>query len=195
MRYGKRFIKFLISVLFNVCFVFNVKAIAINNDFINQRENALYISLEMMQKYIFDLEGQIQNQIEQMKYENEYLRSQVGEMQQQNKVSDKLHHHRVQFNNHHENETTTPHNNNNSDSNIDCLLKNIDATRSELNNTRLNCNQILNMDHKKIENVKLKFDEISKTFSLDSSSSDKLSTFRSIDEFGGDSKEHLEIMR
>ncbi len=72
------------------------------------------------------------------------------------------------------------------------LVFNMDATKYELNNTRQVCNQVLSMDYKKMENIKLKFDEI-KANLVDSS--EKSCTYRSVDDDICDDKEHLEVLR
>ena len=49
------------------------EAIAINNDFINQRENVMNISLDLMQRQINELEAKINYEIEKFNMENNYL--------------------------------------------------------------------------------------------------------------------------
>ncbi|RNA08103.1 synphilin-1 isoform X1 [Brachionus plicatilis] len=60
--------------------------VAINNDFIYQRENSVHINFDLMQKQIDNLEYRFMNEIDRLKNENERLRSEKFEFK--SKVED-----------------------------------------------------------------------------------------------------------
>ena len=63
------------------------EAIAINNDFINQRENVMNISLDLMQRQLNQLETKIFSEIDKLQLENRRLNGHIHDLIEGNKKS------------------------------------------------------------------------------------------------------------
>lgn len=149
------------------------EAIGINNDFINQRENCMNISLDMMQRQINEFESKLINEIERLGNENKNLMKKINfqvehETNLQEKENEKI---KILFEN---------------------QLKNC---KQEVNNTQKICHNVFKMDEKKLNSVKSRFNEIKLTIetaneiNLNSRCSDS-NCFDIIE-----NKEHLEVLR
>jgi len=114
------------------------EAIAINNDFINQRENVMNISLDLMQRQINDLESKINYEIEKFNMENRNLREKPDILNSQLKSftnsNDKL----IEANNY-----------SNAINNKNIVIQpNLEAVRHDLANTKQVCAKVIQMDQK-----------------------------------------------
>ena len=77
--------------MIKINFFSSTKAIAINNDFINQRENVMNISLDLMQRQINELEAKIVNEIERLQYENCSLIETIEQINKNNNPNERCH--------------------------------------------------------------------------------------------------------
>jgi hypothetical protein len=146
------------------------EAIAINNDFINQRENVMNISLDLMQRQINELEAKINYEIEKFNMENRNLKEKLDILNSQLKSftnsNDKL----IEANN-----MCNAINNKNI-----IIQPNLESVRQDLANTRQICSKVIQMDQKKLDSIKTRFEEIKSNLdnshlsSSSSSSSDEM---------------------
>lgn len=177
------------------------EAIAINNDFINQRENVMNISLDLMQRQINELESKIYYEIEKFNMENRNLREKLDILNSQLKSftnsNDKL----IEANS-----ICNTLNNKNV-----LIQPNLEAVRQDLANTKQVCAKVIQMDQKKLDSIKSRFEEIKTNLDSSSSSQDNImkSKCSSNDNNGNnptgrvsscdtdiiENKEHFEILR
>jgi chromosome segregation ATPase len=169
------------------------EAIAINNDFINQRENVMNISLDLMQRQINDLESKINYEIEKFNMENRNLREKLDILNSQLKSftnsNDKL----IEANNY-----------SNAINNKNIVIQpNLEAVRHDLANTKQVCAKVIQMDQKKLDSIKSRFEEIKTNLDSSSSSQDIIKSkcsgngnqVSSCDTDIIENKEHFEILR
>ena len=133
------------------------EAIAINNDFINQRENYMMVSLDVMQRQINELSTKVLQEIEKLEAENANLKETIATLDELPKQSYDCEHfastcsnndlsRSVELEIHHELHES--------------LKVNLNACQQELLNTKQNCSKVLKMDQKKMDNIKSRFNEI-----------------------------------
>jgi chromosome segregation ATPase len=168
-------------------------AIAINNDFINQRENVMNISLDLMQRQINDLESKINYEIEKFNMENRNLKEKLDILNSQLKSftnsNDKL----IEANN-----LCSAINNKNI-----VIQPNLEAVRHDLANTKQVCTKVIQMDQKKLDSIKSRFEEIKTNLDSSSSSQDIIKSkcsgngiqISSRDTDIIENREHFEILR
>lgn len=169
------------------------EAIAINNDFINQRENVMNISLDLMQRQINELESKIMFEIEKFNSENRNLKEKLDILNSQLKSftnsNDKLI----------ESGTSC-----NSINNKNLLIQpNIESVRQDFQNTKQICSKVIQMDQKKLDSIKNRFDEIKTSLNssitssthdiLKSKCNNQLSSCDNTDII--ENREHFEILR
>ncbi|CAF0837743.1 unnamed protein product [Brachionus calyciflorus] len=107
------------------------ETIAINNDFIYQRENSVHISLELMQKQINELENKFMSEIDRLKNENESLKVEIN---RSNLRSVEI--------------------------NREDFKKEIEICKKEFLNLHKNSNNFLSIDYKRIDNLKNRFEQM-----------------------------------
>jgi ankyrin repeat protein len=154
------------------------EAIAINNDFINQRENSLNITLDLMKKQLNELESKFVREIERVQSENFKLLSKIDELKNANKTQDNLNNGKANFN--------------------PALEKEITANEISLNEK--NCHKIMKEDHKRMNKIMKTFDELkmnlnqlndSKAYNLNV----KNESYSIQNNHSSEDKEHLEVLR
>jgi hypothetical protein len=142
-----------------------------------------------MNKQIQDIENKIFYEIDRLNDENVYLKQQIEELNgiingnNKSDVDESISSGRcVKINN-------------NEQQFMDQIVEDLNSTKNDLINTRDNCNSILNLDNKKMENVKSKFDKIKNYVEMNEAQNN--STNLSINEENDiiENKEHLEILR
>jgi hypothetical protein len=142
-----------------------------------------------MNKQIQDIENKIFYEIDRLNDENFYLKQQIEELNGiingNNKIDDdesKSSSRRVKINN-------------NEQQFMVQIVEDLNSTKNDLLSTRDNCNSILNLDNKKMENVKSKFDKIKNYVEMNEAQNNNNNL--SINEENDiiENKEHLEILR
>lgn len=171
------------------------EAISINNDFINQRENVMNISLDLMQRQINELETKISSEIEKFNSENRNLKEKLDIVNSQLKSftssNDKL----IEMNN-----------NCNALNCKNMLIQpSIESVRQDFINTKQICSKVIQMDQKKLDSIKTRFDEMKSKLDSSSSSSSssseimksKCSTIINSCDYTDiiETREHFEILR
>lgn len=147
--------------------VHHFKAISINNEFLNQRENIMSISLDLMKRQMQEMQGSLLKEIEKMHSENRRLVETIHQMNSA-KVAD---------------ENSGVLNNRK----VSLLEKEIHMCKQELMNTETNCQKILKLDQTRLDNVKSKFDEIKKTMDCQNNLIESVKS--------ASDKEHLDVLR
>lgn len=134
-----------------------------------------------MQKQINDIENKIFNEIERLNNENIQLKQQIDQLSKSNvgQINKK--------------QVKLDDNNNNNEKVMDIMVNNLNIAKTELLNTRNNCNKILIMDNKKMENVRLKFNQIKNYIEMNETNN---SSNLNADDFEDENKEeYLEVLR
>ncbi len=168
--------------IFKVFLLLIFKAIAINNDFINQRENYMNISLDLMKKQINELGEKLVNEIDKLQAENKSLRQSLRVEQSKNTENKK---------------SLNVYQNEDYCCLDELIKKNINCCEKELLNTKKNCNRVLRLDQKKMENIKSRFNEIKINIEA-SNEAGKCSDGQSCESTAKDiieSREHFEVLR
>lgn len=112
------------------------QAIAINNDFINQRENCMNISLDLMQKQINDLGAKIIHEVERLEAENSLLQESLRKhIKEKENKGPKLYENENSLN-----AKRIPSSSKNF--NYQSAKDSMDLCQQELINTKKNCNKV-----------------------------------------------------
>ncbi len=197
-------------------FVIILKAIAINNDFINQRENVMNISLDLMQTQINKLEVKVLSEIERLYAENKYLKESL-EAAKKSIQNPSQSHHPLKNSNNNSNQHHVEHNASaveieiqiqknpepyerstlksfKSIENIQKFESELSVCKEEIIKTKLNCVNVLKMDQKRLDSVKTKFNEIKHNIeTTEVNTKVNLSNCENTDLI--ETKEHFEILR
>lgn len=173
------------------------------------------ISLDLMQRQLDQLESKILNEIEELKLENKNLLQQLKsaarlnqlrqeqekeEQEVREEIEEEEHVRYDRLNNHDymaSSDASGSGSGCSSGVRINFVFENdLNLCKQELNNTKLICNKVLNMDERKLESVKTRFNEIKQTIEANSDGVNSKSNFSSCDSFEIiENKEHFDVLR
>ena len=171
------------------------EAISINNDFINQRENIMNISLDLMRRQIDELEAKLLKEIERVQTENRSLFQTIQTLKTTcaSSAAEEINYRYLNLSP----IPSCPDSHQQPANRLNLLESELAAAKQELGNTELNCYKILKIDQNRLDNVKTRFDEIKQNAEHGGDSnlnSNVVFDFNKKKELG-ESKEHLDILR
>ena len=147
-----------------------------------------------MNKQIQDIENKIFYEIDRLNDENFYLKQQIEELGSIINENNKM---RIDDNDSDEKNLTNKRcvKINNSNHQMEKIIEDLNSTKNELINTRDNCNSILNLDNKKMENVKSKFTKIKNFIEMNETQSNNTNLSFNEENDIIENNEHFDLLR
>lgn len=143
-----------------------------------------------MNKQIQDIEDKIFNEIDRLDQENHFLKQQIDQLNSFNmRIDETRKHVRIKEDHYNHDEEIAA-----SNLRMEQILEDLNSTKTELMNTRDNCNSILNLDNKKMENVKSKFNKIKNYIETNEAQNASYSSSNDENDII-ETKEHLDLLR
>ncbi len=141
------------------------------------------ISLDLMKRQINELGAKLVDEIEKLQSENRSLRESLKAQQ-------------AKDNDHHQQKSSRAFQNENYCSLNELIKTNITSCENELLNTKKNCNRVLRLDQRKMDNIKSRFNEIK--INIEESNEARCNNGPSCEATANDiieSREHFEVLR